>query len=195
MKAPNFDELVGPEVVGEERARLRRAHELLVAAGPPPEVPAHLASPPVASIARRRLALVLLAAAVSVAAFAGGWFVRGGEDEGAFAVRRVVSMHATEHARGASAVIKLGVPDASGNWEMLVTVRGLKPLPEGGYYELLLTHDGEPVATCGSFKVRARGATTVRLGASYNLDDYDGWVVRPYVHDREQLSETIYLTT
>ena len=195
MKAPNFDDLVGPEVVGEERAHLRRAHDLLVAAGPPPEVPARLASPPVASIGRRRLAVVLLAAALSVAAFAGGWLARGNEDD-AFAVRRVVAMHATEHARGASAELKLGVPDANGNWEMLVTVRGLKPLPEGGYYELLLTDEhGEPVATCGSFKVRARGSTTVRLGASYDLREYKGWVVRPYVHDRERLNETIYLTT
>jgi hypothetical protein len=103
-------------------------------------------------------------------------------------------MHAT-NASGASALIKLGYPDELGNWPMLLVVRGLRPLPDGGYYELLLTKDGKPVATCGSFKVRESGATTVRLGASYRLSEFDGWVVRPYVHNRAQLNRQIVLTT
>ena len=37
-REPDFDALVGADVPGEERDRLRRAHELLVAAGPPPEL-------------------------------------------------------------------------------------------------------------------------------------------------------------
>ena len=36
---PNFDELIGPDLPPDERERLRRVHELLVAAGPPPEMP------------------------------------------------------------------------------------------------------------------------------------------------------------
>ena len=102
-------------------------------------------------------------------------------------------MHATSNAPGAWGQIELGYPDAQGNWPMLVTVRGLEPLPEGGYYELLLTRDGEPVATCGSFKVEGRGATTVRLGASYDLSNFDGWVVRPYIHDRDKFNQLIFL--
>ena len=35
---PDFDELVGQNVPGEERARLRRAHDLLIEDGPPPEL-------------------------------------------------------------------------------------------------------------------------------------------------------------
>ena len=40
MNAPNFDDLIGEDVPAWERERLRRAHDLLVAAGPPPELPA-----------------------------------------------------------------------------------------------------------------------------------------------------------
>ena len=64
---------------------------------------------------------------------------------------------------------------------MLVKVEGLRQLPKGGYYELLLTKDGKPVAVCGSFKVNPDGVTEVRLGASYDLRRFDGWVVRPYI--------------
>ena len=42
---PDFDELVGNDLGSEERDRLRRAHELLVAAGPLPELPPSLADP------------------------------------------------------------------------------------------------------------------------------------------------------
>jgi hypothetical protein len=189
---PDFDELVGRDLQSAERARLRRVHDLLVAAGPPPQMPARLAFPPVRSLRRRRIAITALAAALALAAFGAGWSLRGDED---FDVRRAVPMHATANAPGASATIELGWADENGNWPMLVTVRGLKPLPEGGYYELLLTKDGEPVAVCGSFKVKSEAATKVPLGASYDLRDFDGWVVRPYVHGRDRLNETVVLTT
>ena len=189
---PDFDELVGTDLAPDERARLRRVHDLLVAAGPPPELPSRLATPPVRALRRRRLGLVALAATLALASFGAGWMLRGGED---FDVRRAVPMHSTADAPGAAATIELGFADEDGNWPMLVTVTGLEPLPDGGYYELLLTRDGEPVAVCGSFKVKTDGATKVRLGASYDLSRFDGWVVRPYVHGRERLNETVVLTT
>ena len=37
-RGPDFDQLVGHEVGREERERLQRVHELLVEAGPPPEL-------------------------------------------------------------------------------------------------------------------------------------------------------------
>ena len=190
---PNFDELIGSELPPGDRERLRRVHELLVAAGPPPEMPELAASPPVPAPPRRRVAALLLAAALTVAAFGAGWLLRGPNDE--FDVRRAVPMRSTENAPNASALIELGYADDEGNWPMLVTVRGLKPLPKGGYYELLLTRDGKPVAVCGSFKVKPEGATTVRLGASYNLRDFDGWVIRPYVHKRDRFNELVLLKT
>jgi hypothetical protein len=42
---PDFEELVGADLSPEEQARLRRAHDLLIAAGPPPELPPALAEP------------------------------------------------------------------------------------------------------------------------------------------------------
>jgi hypothetical protein len=189
---PDFDELVGYDLPPAERSRLRRVHDLLVAAGPPPRLPAHLATPPVRSLLRRRIVITALAAALAVASFGAGWSLR--QDE-TFDVRRAVPMHSTAGSPDAAATIELGWADEDGNWPMLVTVTGLEPLPDGGYYELLLTRDGEPVAVCGSFKVNADGPTKVRLGASYDLSNFDGWVVRPYVHGRERLNETVVLTT
>ena len=193
MKVPEFDELIGPDVVGEERARMRRAHDLLVAAGPPVDLPPRLEVSPVRAFPRRRGLALLLAAALATAAFAGGWLTRGGDET--FEVRRVVPMRGTAEAPGASALIKLGYPDANGNWEMLVEVSGLKPLPKDGYYELMLTSGGRPVATCGSFEVGSEGKTVVRLGAAYKLSEFDGWVVRPYIHGRDAFNEKIFLRT
>ena len=194
MRAPDFDELVGADLDEAERARLRRVHDLLVAAGPPADMPATLESPPVVGLRRRRVAAVLLAAALAVGAFAGGWLARG-SDDGAFEVRREVPMRGTGAAPAASGSLRLGYADEDGNWAMLVSVHGLRPLPKGGYYELLLTKNGKPVVACGTFKVGASGDTTVRLGASYKLSEFDGWVVRPYIHGRERFNRTIVLRT
>ena len=50
-RPPDFDALVGEELDAQERERLRRVHDMLVAAGPPPEAPVR---PPVVPLARRR---------------------------------------------------------------------------------------------------------------------------------------------
>jgi hypothetical protein len=191
--APNFDELVGPEVPSEDRERLRRVHELLVAAGPPPEMPELHASPAVPAHPRRRVAALLIAAALALAAFVAGWLV--GRPDSDFDVRAAVAMHGTPAAPAASGTIELGYGDDEGNWPMLVEVSGLEPLPKGGYYELLLTKNGKPVVACGSFNVGEDGNANVRLGASYNLRNFDGWVVRPWVRGRDELNKTVVLTT
>ena len=165
---PDFDELIGPELPPGDRERLRRVHELLIAAGPPP-------------------------AALALAAFVAGWLV-GGSDSN-FDVRAAVAMHGTGAAPAASGTIELGYGDDEGNWPMVVEVSGLEPLPKGGYYELLLTKNGEPVVACGSFNVDDDGNANVRLGASYNLRNFDGWVVRPWVRGRDELNKTVVLTT
>jgi hypothetical protein len=192
MKSPDFDDLVGSDLDPAERERLRRVHDLLVAAGPPPELPLRLEAPRVRAFPRRRALAFLLAAALVAAAFGAGWFARG---EDGFQVRRAVPLRATPDAPGASGLIKLGFPDANGNWQMLVTVRGLRPLPKGGYYILLLTKEGKPVATCGTFNVTSTAETTVRLGASYRLKNFDGWVVQPWMFGHKKLNERIYLRT
>ena len=191
MKAPDFDELVG-DVPADERERLRRAHDLLVSAGPPPELPEGMASPPVRGFPRRRVAALLIAAAIGLTAFAAGWVLRGDDN---FDVRASVPMQGTAKAPGAAGLIELGYGDDDGNWPMVVKVSGLDPLPKGGYYELLLTIKGKPVAVCGSFKVKPEGQTEVRLGASYDLRRFDGWVVRPYMHGRNRFNRTVVLRT
>src|SRR2546423_10514193 len=82
-----FDEFVDTEGLGpEEEARLRRVHELLVQAGPPPDLPPSLERTPEAAEAeivqfpllpRRRWAVAALVAATLVAiAFRGGCALR-----------------------------------------------------------------------------------------------------------------------
>jgi Anti-sigma-K factor rskA len=180
----DFDELVGNDLTPAERERLRGVHEMLVAAGPPPELPPSLEQPPsprakseIPYFPRRRwAAAALAAAAIVVAAFGGGYLVghNGGES---FAARAVVVMRATpaapEEARG---TLKLGSKDEAGNWPMLVNVAGLRELPEGGYYNLYLTKKGRPVVLCGSFVVQGE-RTSLRYTEPYTLAHFDGWVV------------------
>jgi hypothetical protein len=193
MRLPDFDDLVGTDVGPAERKRLRRVHDLLVAVGPPPELPVGLATPRVRAFPRRRaLALLAAALALGLAAFGGGWLARGSES---FDVRLAVPMHGTADAPRASGLLKIGFPDDHGNWQMLVEVRGLRPLPKGGYYHLLLTRNGKPVAECGTFNVSEKGETTVVLGASYRLKNFDGWAVQPWVSPNNVLNKQILLTT
>jgi hypothetical protein len=180
--APEFRQLVGEDLPEEERTRLERVHELLVAAGPPPELPPSLTTPrterpelAVQFLPRRRIGAVLaLAAAVALVAFLGGFLA--GRTGDRFTKRFVVPMHGTALAQGASATIEVGELDDSGNWPLKLVVHGLGPLPQGSYYEMYLTRRGRPVATCGTFTV-ARRRASVLLNAPYKLRSYDGWVV------------------
>lgn len=180
-RGPDFDELVGADLGPEERERLLRVHELLVTAGPPPELPTHLAAPlhtrrsgAVGLVPRRRrVALVALAAAL--AAFGLGFFVGDrGEGPGTF---QVIAMSGTPAATGASASLEIFETDAAGNWPMELRVRGLPPSPSGDRYELWLTKDGRLGALCGSFLAEDDGTTVVLLNAPYVLKEFDGWVV------------------
>lgn len=164
-----LDELLDGVDDPAERDRLRRVHELLLSVEAPPAL--------VPSLRReqRRLPLVLLAAALAATAFAGGYLLGdpGGEPEAV----RTIAMTGVGEERDASATIELLAADAAGNWPMRVRVRGLEPNGPGfDYYELWLTKDGELLASCGRFKVRA-GLTEVSLSVPYPLEGYDGWVV------------------
>jgi hypothetical protein len=168
--SPDFDDLIGAGVDPAERGRLRRAHEALVVAGPPPELPPGLARP--RTPRRHTRALMLLAAALAVAAaFLGGWFAGGaGGDEPDF----TLGMDGTAAAVAASAQLDVFPIDDAGNWPMKMRIDGL---PDGRY-ELVLTRGGKPVASCGSFLVH--GSTLASLNAPYKLRQFDGWaVIRP----------------
>jgi hypothetical protein len=164
--------------------RLRAAHEALLAAGPPPELPPSLEHAPGSApsprerlMPRRRLgAALVLAAAFALALFGAGYLVsaRAGPDAG-FHEDFALTMQGTPAARGATATLLVGELDEAGNWPMEMTVRGLQQLPDGDRYELLLTRDGRAMVSCGTFVVH--GETVVFLNAPYPLREYDGWIV------------------
>jgi anti-sigma-K factor RskA len=199
---PDFRDLVGEDVPADERERLRRVHDLLVAAGPPAELSPTLERAPdvggrVAFLPRRRrVAALLLAAALAAAVFGGG-FLAGAVTHGGGKTSQaeiVVPMHGTSAASGALASIRILAKDKAGNWPMLVTVQGLPKLPSGGYYELYLTRHGRIAATCGTFNVQS-GKTTVSLNAPYALKRFDGWVVTRHLPGRPEEANRPLLTT
>ncbi len=201
MKHSDFDELVGAEVEGPERERLQAVHELLLAAGPPPELPPGLALPPGAErdeavrvlrsrYPRRRLvAAVALAVTLALAAFGGGYLV-GGRDDSPI---DTVKLDATHAAEGAVAAVRIFAADDAGNHALHLTVRGLETLPARGYYELGMTRNGELVASCGFFKVEG-DKTEVMLNASYDLAKYDGWAIVAHLPDSERDTGEFLLT-
>lgn len=183
---PDFDELVGDDLGSEERDRLLRAHELLIAAGPLPELPPSLAEPrapyeeePIPFFNRRRNATIaVLAAALAAAAFGIGYLTgdRGGGD--GFAAQKTVVMHGTPAApAGAIGSVALGDKDDAGNWPMLVRISNLPKLKGRAYYTLWLSRKGKAIVPCGSFVVTSDKTTEVRLSVYYKLKNFDGWVV------------------
>jgi hypothetical protein len=177
--------MVGTDMSAAERARLQYAHDLLLEAGPMPELPSQLeepVKPPSADIIpyfpRRRYAAASVAAAALIAvAFGAGYLAgqSGGNGNGFDAVRKV-RMHGTARAQNALASVQIGNRDDTGNWPMLIKLSSLHTLAAGAYYELWLTKNGKPTAPCGAFRAD-EGTTSVTLTVSYTLKDFDGWVV------------------
>jgi hypothetical protein len=186
VSGPDFRELVGDDVTEAERARLRRVHDLLVEAGPPPELTPALEEAPATGATvtwlprRRGGAALVLAASLVLAAFAAGFLIGDrSEDSTAtgFEAQRTVLLG---ESGSTVAVVRLGKPDENGNHPMLVTVEGLERQPEGEYYSLFMLKDGKPVALCGTFNVGGEEATTVRLTTGYGFDEYDGLMLAEY---------------
>jgi hypothetical protein len=183
-REPDLNELVGEDLAPPEKARLRRVHDLLLAAGAPPELtpgleyaptPGQAAPARVEGLpARHRGRVLTLALGLAAAMLVVGYVF--GARNGGFSTDFSVRMAATAAAPRASAVVDVGDLEAGGNWPLRVRVRGLKQLPDGGYYELFLTRNGKAVASCGTFRVHT-GTTEVRLNAPYNFKGFDGWVV------------------
>jgi Anti-sigma-K factor rskA len=194
-----YDLIDTDDLSDDEEERLRRMHDLLLRVGPPPDLPAGLLRPPserhevdraeteaaesnvVPFHARRnprRVQVALVAAAaVAAAAFGGGYLFGHSNTSSAFASARNVPMHAAAGV-GAQAVglVKVGRVDSDGNWPLQMKVSGLPKQPAGDYYELWLTRNGKPFASCGTFRVQGK-STTVRFSVPYALSHYGGWVV------------------
>jgi hypothetical protein len=181
-RRPEFEELVDGVEDAEERARLRRVHDLLVATEPPPELSSTLLKPPPPRghvlFPRRRLSprLVLIGAAVFGAFLIGLLAGSPGSNEGPAAGIKIARTVQLEGAGDTDGAIGIGVRDARGNLPMVVTVWGLDHLSDGDYYTLALTKKGKPIVTCGTFNVSGN-RTTVRMIAAYDLQRFDGWAV------------------
>lgn len=185
-RPPDFDELVGNDLSAHERERLERVHHMLVAAGPPPELPQELAEAPrpegrLVELARRRARTgLVLAAAIMIAAFATGYLLGAqGEDSvpsSAPPAKQVVLGKTADRL----AVVSIGERDPNGNWPMVVQVEGLDHLSGGDYYTLFMTKKGKAVATCGTFNVAENGLTTISFSVAYDPDRYDGLMLAEY---------------
>jgi hypothetical protein len=183
---PSFDELAGGDDLSpEEAARLERVHNLLIEAGPPPELPPHLLQEPdpeggrrdnVYGLPRRRTGMLLgIAAALVLTAFLGGFVY--GTRHAPFNEDFSVPMHGTAAGSPAKAVIHVGKIDSAGNWPLKVDVENLPELPKGQYYEMFLSRGPDKrAASCGTFRVS--GSTDdIRLNAPYRLNAFNGWIV------------------
>jgi hypothetical protein len=182
----DFRDMVDPDGLSpEEELRLRRVHELLVQAGPPPDLPPALLEPPtrppVAEVAefplapsRRRPALILVAAALALAAFGVGYlFGHSKAQPATFAVAHVVPMHGAS----ATGLLRISYRDTAGNWPMQMQVRGLpQQQNRGAYYELWLTRGGRPTEACGQFRVHGK-TTNITFSVPWSSRGVDGWVV------------------
>ena len=196
---PDFRDLLGDDLPAEERARLERVHDLLVEAGPPPELPPSLAETPARGeeeaptwLPRRRAGAALsLAAAIALVAFLGGYVF--GFSHNDFTSTREEALQGTANAPGARGLIKLGEQDEAGNWEMVVTVKGLRPLPGPGYYELFLKHDGRSLK-CGIFDVKS-GTTTLKFTVPYTFEQDDAWVVTQWRRGEQEPGPALLTTT
>ena len=186
-RVPDFDDLVGAEVPAEERDRLRRTHELLVQAGPPPELGPELESVPwpeesLQPLTRPRRTTgrqrLLLVAAVVTAVVVGVFLGQATSSSStSIDAQQSVGLKGTELASDASGTLKVGKRDDEGNYPMVLEVKNLPKLSGSGYYDLYLTRNGKPLVLCGTFN--ADGQTVVRMSAAYDLDHFDknGWVV------------------
>ena len=199
---PDLVKLVGDDVPPEDFERMRRAHELLVTAGPPPELTPELEHAPMpgregpAKVeglpARRRGRVLALALGFAAVMLVVGYLFGARSEE--FNTDFTVQMNATAAAPSASAVIDVGELDDSGNWPLRMKVRGLPEQPDRGFYELYLTKDGKAAASCGTFRVH-EGTTEVRLNAPYRFSRYDGWIVTGHAPDGAQTGPLLTVKT
>lgn len=180
---PDFDELVGTDLEPRERERLRRVHDLLVQAGPPPELSPEIEAGPTLAMTlgapqrRFRHRFMLLAAAIALLAiaFLGGYLARG---NGGDATARALELVGTNANPSALASLRIEHVDMAGNWPMRLSVTGLPKLSGHGYYAVFLVRDGKIYAPCGAFVVAgATGGTSVELNAPYELQHGDSWIV------------------
>ena len=183
-REPSLEDLIGADMSGEERERLRQVHGMLLEAGPPPELSPKLEEGPTLGMtlqrkrALKRRAMLLLAATLAVVGvFLGGYAVanRGGSGPTPVLSQALKGTPLAPQAQGTLEVWDL----RDGNWPMTLSVVGLKQLAPHRYYEVYLLRHGKPWGSCGTFRVEgpSTGVVTVTLTAPYTLKKGDSWVV------------------
>jgi len=188
-RKPTLDELIGADATGAERQRLQHVHELLLEAGPPPELSPELEQGPTlhTTMGKRRRGrvkqrgMVLLAAAILVFfVFVGGYVANnnsGGKSTTPTAFK--LALTGTKLAPNAEGTLEVW-NSSNGNWPMTLTAEGLPKLPPHTYYEVYLVRHGKPWGSCGTFRVTSSNtsdAVRVTLTAPYSLKKGDSWVV------------------
>jgi Anti-sigma-K factor rskA, C-terminal len=187
-REPSLDDLIGDDTTGAERQRLQHVHELLLEAGPPPELSAELEAGPTLAMtlgkqrrATKPRAMLLLAAALAVAVvFLAGYSVRGsGGGKSARTPVITQALKGTSTVSQAQGTVEVWDSKDGNNWPMTLTVVGLPKLPEHTYYEVYLVRNGKPWGSCGTFRVggSSEQPVTVTLTAPYTLHKGDSWVV------------------
>jgi hypothetical protein len=175
-----FDELIGAEPDGTERARLRGVHELLLEAGPPPELTPEVASGPTlamtlsrvrASSGRRRgFALTAVAAALVAVVIGLGVAAHGnGKKYPRFTLRGTVF---APHASGTLYILRA----KSSTPRVKIEVTGLPAAKRP--YIVYLVRNGRTIAPCGGFTVtNPKREVTAVLHSPYAIQGSDEWIV------------------
>ncbi len=194
----DFDELIGADVGREERARLLGVHQLLVEAGPPPELPpaledVHVPDPAKVRGARkksglRRALLIAAALLVLVITFTVGWSIGHGP---VVRTATTIALSGTKAAPRATGTLDV-MQEVSGNRPMKLSVRGLPPVAAPEYYDVWLVRDGKPWAPCGEFVVSRRTSSlTLTLNAPYALKSGDTWIVTRHTYKQPGAGATV----
>ncbi len=175
-----FDELIGAEPDDEARGRLRNVHELLLEAGPPPELNPQMEAGPTLAMtlsraraySRRRRSFVLtgIAAALVVAVIGLGFAGRGhSHTHPSFALR------GTGFAPQASGTLYI-LQTKSSTPRMKIEVTGLPALKKP--YVVYLVRNGQTLAQCGTFTVaNVNREVTAVLRSPYPIQGTDKWIV------------------
>jgi hypothetical protein len=202
-RPPDFDDLVGTDVEQAERERLRRVHDLLLEAGPPPELSPEIELGPTLGMTlsrrggrvQKRVLLIAAALVVVGLAFLGGYLSGNGGGNG-LSSGSVLKLSGTGAAPAALASLHIQPVDAAGNWPMKLAATGLPKLPPHGYYTVWLVRNGKPWASCGAFVVAgANRAVSVWLNAPYRLEKGDSWVVTKQLPGRGDVGPVVLTPT
>jgi hypothetical protein len=184
-REPTLDELIGAEATGAERLRLQHAHELLLAAGPPPELSDKLEAGPTLGMSlgqRRRMkkrGMLLLAATLAIVlVFLAGYAAANRGGSGGHSPLISQALEGTRLVPQAQGTLQVW-DSRAGNWPMTLTEVGLPTLAPHTYYEVYLVRGGKPWGLCGTFRVvgTPEQPVTVSLTAPYTLRKGDSWVV------------------